>query len=83
MIKLAQDNGLHLAANWAVNMSGKTFSDKSAIDNMVEENKELYRLLEYIEEDVRQGAYPNSDDPWYKQAKAALSRYKKDGKHNE
>ena len=27
MIKLAQDHGLHLAANWAVNMSGKTFSE--------------------------------------------------------
>ena len=28
MIKLAQDNGLTLAANWAVNMSGRTFSEK-------------------------------------------------------
>lgn len=27
MIKLAQDHGLHLAANWAVNMSGRTFSE--------------------------------------------------------
>lgn len=28
MVKLAQDHGLNLAANWAVNMSGKTFSEK-------------------------------------------------------
>ena len=28
MIKLAQDNGMTLAANWAVNMSGRTFSER-------------------------------------------------------
>ncbi len=47
------------------------------IVHCVNHHDELVEALEYIYHDVKQGAIPNPDDPWYEKARAVLEKVKR------
>ena len=72
MIKLAQDKGLILAANWAVNMSGKTFSEvkEQGEAGLADPDYIKWKIAQCTPAPVASGLREDSLESWENEAEA-------------